>query len=96
MCEFHLRGNCFHPEIVGKGTIAKKCDVHSCKSCTDKRWQLEKINKEIEYHQALLNLALSPGKEVAVENGGIVTNIDQRRQRMFKNPFENTMDKKGF
>lgn len=89
MCDFHLKGNCFHPEIVGKGLIAKECDVHSCSSCTDENWQLEKINKEIKYHQALVNLALSPEKELAVESG-IITNLNHRRESMLKNPFTNT------
>lgn len=86
MCEFHLKGNCFHPEKVGKGTIADNCDVHSCNHCTNKTWQTTMINKEINYHQTLLNLALKHQEELKVQEIQ-TTQIEIQKENRFKSPF---------
>ncbi len=53
MCEFHLKGNCFHPNRVIKGSVAIPCTVHSCGDCTDKEWQEEQIQDFINYYKEL-------------------------------------------
>lgn len=94
MCEFHLKGNCFHPGKVSKGTIAEKCDVHSCNHCTNKAWQIAKINKEINYHQTLLNLALKHQEELAIKEMK-TTQIDIQKDNRFKSPFAKFLGRKS-
>lgn len=92
MCEFHLKGSCFHPEKVGKGVVADECDVHSCNMCTNRSWQTTMINKEITYHQTLLNLALRHQEEMTRE---IQTKqIEIEKEGRFKSPFSKFMNKK--
>lgn len=56
MCDFHLKGKCFHPEKVEKGLVAINCNVHGCTQCTNSSWQVKKINSDIEYYQSLIDL----------------------------------------
>ncbi len=56
MCDFHLKGNCFHPERVQTGLIANKCNFESCNDCTNKEWQQNKIQSLNKYHQDIISL----------------------------------------
>lgn len=56
MCDFHLKGKCFHPERVQKGLVAIACDVHRCEYCTDKPWQEKRISEDFKYYQSLIEL----------------------------------------
>jgi hypothetical protein len=94
VCEFYLKGNCFHPEKVGKGTIANSCDVHSCNDCTNRVWQTSMINKDINYHQTLLNLALKHQEEHTIKEIQ-TTQIGVQKENRFKSPFEKFIGKKS-
>jgi hypothetical protein len=56
MCDFHLKGKCFHPEKVQKGLVAANCEVHQCQHCTNKPWQNKRISDEFNYYQSLIDL----------------------------------------
>ena len=57
MCEYHLKGQCFHPQKARKGTVAVACMFHSCNECTNKKWQEEKIEADLAYYQSVIELA---------------------------------------
>lgn len=94
MCEFHLKGNCFHPEKVSKGVVANTCDVHSCDHCTNKIWQTTMVNKDIDYHQLLLNLAMNP-KEESTMMSEDKTKLDIQEENRFKSPFTRLMNRRS-
>lgn len=95
MCEYHLKGSCFHPEKVTKGKVAENCNVHSCNQCTSKSWQTTMINKEIDYHQMLLDLASN--KKF---NQTSISPVENQQENRFKNPFNKfiskSFDKEGW
>jgi len=94
MCEYHLKGNCFHPEKVSKGNVANKCDVHECNQCTNRTWQTIMINKEINYHQAILNMALQSQEENTNTAKLITTKIEVEEESRFRSPFRNFLTRK--
>lgn len=57
MCEYHLKNNCFHPQKVQRGLVAIPCEVHACNHCTNSKWQEEKIQEKMEYHQSIVKLS---------------------------------------
>lgn len=91
MCEFHLKGNCFHPAKVGKGSVASPCDVHSCNHCTNQNWQTKMIQKEIGQHQALLNLAMG-NTELANQIELVTTRINIELEDRHQEQYEAFVD----
>ncbi len=57
MCEFHLKGQCFHPEKTEKGLVASGCEFHDCSQCTNKNWQQEKIAEHYAYYQSIITIS---------------------------------------
>lgn len=56
MCEFHLQGNCFHPQrIQHSKQLATQCNVLECSHCTNRCWQRAKIKEELEFYNQNLN-----------------------------------------
>ena len=68
MCDYHLKEKCFHPELVGKGLIAKQCEVHTCKHCTDEVWRIKKINDELTYYNNIIAMTLPEFTEITKIN----------------------------
>lgn len=56
MCDFHLKGQCFHPEKVQKGLIAIPCQVHNCTKCTNENWKNAKISEQIKNNNEMIKL----------------------------------------
>ena len=63
MCEFHLNGNCFHPNKVQKGWVANACNVHTCMDCTNTSWQHNTIREQFMYQKELLEMINIPISE---------------------------------
>jgi len=85
MCDFHLKGKCFHPEKVQKGLIAISCDVHSCSSCTNNEWQSKQIDEKFKYYQNLIelthvNMELQPEGLPDIMPGEELTRKDTRKK----------------
>lgn len=57
MCDYYLKEKCFHPEKVRKGLIAIPCEVQKCTHCTNKSWQKNKINEQINYYNGIVKLS---------------------------------------
>jgi hypothetical protein len=55
MCDYYLRGRCFHPKRTKKGMVAAKCQVHSCNDCTHKQWQDKQIEEDHSFYQDLID-----------------------------------------
>jgi len=71
MCDFYLKGNCFHPEKSEKGMVASKCEVHKCELCTNKNWQIEQITNLSKYHQELLSVIKNELPRFEIKNEAI-------------------------
>ena len=56
MCDFHLNGQCFHPEKARKGLVAVTCNFHNCKECTNKQWQQDRIEQNFQYYQSIVDI----------------------------------------
>lgn len=67
MCEYHLKGQCFHPQKTQKGLVATECKFHDCSKCTNPHWQQQKIEKHYEYYQSILEITSSASQEKTKE-----------------------------
>lgn len=56
MCEFHLKGQCFHPQKATKGIVATNCSFHDCSDCTSKQWQKTMVDENYAYYQSIIDL----------------------------------------
>jgi len=94
MCDYHLRNNCFHPEKVQKGIVARPCEVHECEHCTSTSWQKQKIDATFAYYQGIIDLMNSPS-ELTPHNEGLQA-IQEKESKLrtrktsflFKNPLQ--------
>lgn len=56
MCEFFLKGQCFHPKRVSQGKISTPCEAHACTDCTSTDWKETKVKNDICKLQELIQL----------------------------------------
>lgn len=75
MCDYHLKGTCFHPKRVEKGFIALPCEVHECEHCTNKTWQDQQINTEYTYYQSIVDMI-----SATEPNASPVTTIQEKNE----------------
>ena len=75
MCDFHLKGQCFHPEKAAKGIVATSCKFHNCSDCTNKTWQKSKVEETYNYYQSIVELTQNTKLEVLDEKKSIMTRI---------------------
>ncbi len=90
MCDYYLKGICFHPERVEKGLVGKPCEVHTCEQCTNKQWQQQKINEDFAYYTSILEAITSP-KENSPQGTTIQENNSRSRKFpafLLKNPLQ--------
>lgn len=66
MCDFHLKGQCFHPEKTKKGLVATGCQFHDCSQCTNKAWQRERVQENYTYYESILAATNIPSQDQAV------------------------------
>ncbi|MCA9478584.1 MAG: hypothetical protein KC535_05545 [Nanoarchaeota archaeon] len=64
MCDFHLKGQCFHPEKTKKGFVATSCQFHDCSQCTNKIWQKNMIEENYSYYQSIVELTQNKEAEI--------------------------------
>ena len=57
MCEFYLKGKCFHPKRVSRGQIATNCEAHACNDCTSASWQSKKVKDQLMQLKELIHLS---------------------------------------
>ena len=57
MCEFHLKGQCFHPEKTTKGIVATNCKFQNCSDCTNKHWQQNMVEENYNYYESIVKIA---------------------------------------
>jgi hypothetical protein len=57
MCEFYLKGKCFHPKKVARGEIASTCEAHTCNDCTSSSWKANKVKEQLLKFKELIELS---------------------------------------
>lgn len=69
MCEFYLNGKCFNSARTQGNLLATTCEVHGCEHCTNKQWQKEQLENELQFFNNLpmQNLNISKIKSNNIE-----------------------------
>lgn len=77
MCDFHLKGQCFHPEKTVKGIVSTTCTFHDCSKCTNKTWQTNMVEENYSYYQSIVELTQNQKQEEMVQSKSLFTKIFQ-------------------
>ena len=77
MCEFHLKGQCFHPEKTMKGIVATPCKFQACGEWTNKKWQQNMVEENYNYYQSIVELTqnIETNNETNTNNKSFITRI---------------------